>query len=54
MLASVVVGDPKAPFSVATTPRQGGATPFPGLLHFTLDPYLMMLSVSQGSIKYHL
>ena len=23
-------------------------TPFPGLLHFTLDPYLIMLSVKQG------
>ena len=23
----------------------GGDTPFPGLLHFTLDPYLIMLSV---------
>ena len=30
-----------------------GATPFPGLLHFTLDPYLTMLSVKQGGIKYH-
>ena len=30
-----------------------GATPFPGLLHFTLDPYLIMLSVKQGGIKYH-
>ena len=30
-----------------------GATPFPGLLHFTLDSYLIMLSVKQGSIKYH-
>ena len=30
-----------------------GATPFPGLLHFTLDPYLIMLSVKQGSIKYY-
>ena len=29
-----------------------GATPFPGWLHFTLDPYLIMLSVKQGSIKY--
>ena len=29
------------------------ATPFPGLLHFTLDPYLIMLSVKQGGIKYH-
>ena len=23
------------------------------LLHFTLDPYLLMLSVKQGKIKYH-
>ena len=30
-----------------------GATPFPGLLHFTLNPYLIMLSVKQGGIKYH-
>ena len=30
-----------------------GANPFPGLLHFTLDPYLIILSVKQGGIKYH-
>ena len=30
-----------------------GATPFPGLLYFTLDPYLIILSVKQGGIKYH-
>ena len=30
-----------------------GATLFPGLLHFTLDLYLIMLSVKQGNIKYH-
>ena len=30
-----------------------GATPFPGLLHFTLDLYLIMMSVKQGGIKYH-
>ena len=30
-----------------------GATPFLGLLHFTLDPYLILLSVKQGGIKYH-
>ena len=29
------------------------ATPFPGQLHFTLDKYLILLSVKQGSIKYH-
>ena len=28
-----------------------GATPFPGLLHFTLDPYLIVLSVKQGGIN---
>ena len=53
-LATSFEGDPKIPFSVATTVRCGwGATPFPGLLHFTLDPYLIMLSVKQGSIKFH-
>ena len=30
-----------------------GSTPFPGLLHFILDPYLIMQSVFQGGIKYH-
>ena len=29
-------------------------TPLPGLLHFTLDPYLIVLSSKQGSIKYRL
>ena len=35
--------------------RRGGegATPFSGLLHFTLDMYLILLSVKQGGIKYH-
>ena len=32
-LATVSEGDPKAFFSLAA-----GGTPFPGLLHFTLDP----------------
>ena len=27
-------------------------TPFPGLLHFTLETYLIMLSVKQGGIKH--
>ena len=50
----VVEGDLKAPFSITTTPIcRGGATPFPGLLHFTLDTYLLLLSVKQGGIKYH-
>ena len=30
-----------------------GITPFPGLLHFTFDRYLILLSVKQGGIKYH-
>ena len=50
----IVEGNPKAPFSIATTPRcTGGRYSFPGLLYFTLDPYLIMLSVKQGGIKYH-
>ncbi len=40
--------------SIATTTRcRGGRYSFPGSLHFTLDPYLIMLSVKQGGIKYH-
>ena len=30
-----------------------GATPFPGLLDFTLDTYIILPSVKQGGIKYH-
>ena len=30
-----------------------GATPLPGLLHCTLDPYFIMLSIKQSGIKYH-
>ena len=53
-LVTVVEGDLKAPFLIATTPRcRKGATPFPGLLNFTIDSYLIMPSVKQGSIKYH-
>ena len=67
---SIVKGNPKGPFSVATTLRCWGGcysfpwiaplnpwyiptTSFPGLLHFTLDTYLIKLSVKQGDIKYH-
>ena len=47
-------GDLKAPFSIATTPRcRGDTSPFPGLLLFNLDRYLLMLSVKKGGIKYH-
>ena len=53
-LATFVEGNPKAPFSKATTPRcREGATAFHGLLYFTLDHYLIMLSVKQGGIKYY-
>ena len=53
-LATLVEGNPKAPFSIATTPMcRGGHYSFPGLLYFTLDPYLIMLSAKQGGIKYH-
>ena len=46
--------DQKAPVSIATTRSVGeGTTPFPRLLHFTLDPYLILLIVKQGGIKYH-
>ena len=42
-------------FSIATTPSVGkGTTPFPGFLYFNLDTYLILLSVKQGGIKYHL
>ena len=50
-MATVVEGDQKAPFSIATVGE--GATPFPGLLHFTLDMYLISLSVKKGGIKYY-
>ena len=53
-MATVVEGDQKTPFSIATTPYVGdGATPFPGLVHFILVMELIMLSVKQGCIKYH-
>ena len=43
-LATLIESDPKALFLIATTL---------GLLIFILDPYLIMLSVKQGGIKYH-
>ena len=53
-LATIVEGNQKAPFSIATTPMcRGRRYSFPGLLYFTLDPYLIMLSAKQGGIKYH-
>ena len=53
-LATAVEGDPKAPFSIATTQKcSGGCYSIPWMAHFTLDPYLIMLSIKQGGIKYH-
>ena len=53
-LATIVEGDPKANFSIATTPRcRGGCYFFPWIAPLYLDPYLIMLSVKQGRIKYH-
>ena len=52
---TLVDSDQKAPFSIATTPRcRKDAISSPGLLHFTLDPYLIMLNVKQGGIKNHI
>ena len=54
LLATVVKGNPKALFSIATRPRcREGYYGFPGLLHFILVTYLILLSVKQGGIKYH-
>ena len=48
---TLVKGDLEAPFSMATTRDVGeSATPFHGLLYFTLDPYLIVLNVKQGTI----
>ena len=44
MLETLVEGDPKAPFQKLLHRSVGeGATPFPGLLHFALDPLLIVL-----------
>ena len=51
-LATIVEGDPNAPFSIAATPRcRGGRYFFPWIAQ--LYPYFIMLSVKQGGIKYH-
>ena len=48
-LATVVEGDSKALFLIATTRHYS----FPWIVPLYLDPYLIMLSVKQGSLKYH-
>ena len=45
-MATVVEGDQKAPISIVITP-------IPGLLHFILDMYIILLGVKQGGINYH-
>ena len=54
-MATLVEVDPRSSFSITTTPRyrDKGASTFPEMLHFTLDPYLIMLSVNQYGIMYH-
>ena len=52
-MLTVVEGDPKARFSLATTPCVRTLLLFFGLFNFTLDPCLIMLSVKRGTIKYH-
>ena len=53
-LATSVEGDPKAPFSIGTSPMcWGGRYFFLWVARFTFDPYLIRLSVEQGGIKYH-
>ena len=45
---TVVMNNAMVPFSIATAPSyREGATIFLRLLHFTLNPYLIKLSVKQ-------
>ena len=49
LLVTLVEGEQKAYFSIATTPWcRGGRYSFPGI-----DSYLILLDVKQGGIKYH-
>ena len=53
-LVTIVEDYPRVPLSLATTPRCiGEVTLFLGLLHFTIDPYPIMLSIKWGGIMYH-
>ena len=46
-------GPPEGSLFDSNTPGvEEGTTPFLGLLHFILDPYLIILCVKQGGIKY--
>ena len=46
-------GGQKASFSISIRSVGEGVTPFPGLLHFTPNTYLILLSVKLGGIRYH-
>ena len=51
---TVVEGDAKAPFSIATTSRHWGRRYlFPWIDPLTLNPYFIMMGVNQGGIKHH-
>ena len=45
----------KGSFFISYYPKEkdNGTTPLLALFHFTLDPYLIMLSVKQGGVKYY-
>ena len=50
----MVKGDSKALFSIASTLRyRRECNSFLWIAPLSLDPYLVMLSVKQGGIKYH-
>ena len=51
-LVTVVEGDPKATFSLASTQSCRGTSSYSGWLNFTLDLDLIIMSVKQGGIKY--
>ena len=54
MLTTIVDGDAKAPFSIATSPwSREGRYSFPWITPFTLEPYPIMSSVKQRRIKYY-
>ena len=53
-LATLVKGDPKAPFSIATTQRcMEGCYSISWIDQLSLDIYLIMMSFKQSGIKYH-
>ena len=51
-LVTLVKGDPEGSLFISYYTKVccggGGATPFPGFLHFTLDPYLIVLKQGIG------